>query len=44
MTEELEAVFGRFVHLLTRRRLEQSPNCLLRLGIPSSLKQVYAAT
>jgi len=43
MKEELEAIFGRSVHLLTRRGLEQSPNWILRREILSSLEQVYAA-
>ncbi len=43
MVEELEALFGRKVDILTRRSIESSENYLLRRGILSSTQMIYAA-
>lgn len=42
MTDELEALFGRKVDILTRKSIENSPNYLRRKEILSSLQVIYA--
>jgi uncharacterized protein len=41
MTEELEALFGRRVDLLTRRSVERSPNYIRRREILSEAQVIY---
>lgn len=41
MTDELKAIFGRDVDLLTRRSVEQSPNYIRRKAILSSTEVLY---
>jgi uncharacterized protein len=43
MAEELEAILGRKVDLMTRRSLESSENYLLRRAVLQNVQQVYAA-
>ena len=43
MKDELEGIFERKVDLLTRRAIEQSPNCIRRKAILSSTEAVYVA-
>ena len=43
MSEELEAIFGRKVDLLTRKGVEQSPNYIRRKSILTSAVVIYAA-
>jgi hypothetical protein len=43
MTDELEAIVGRKVDLLTRRSVEQSANYLRRRDILSSARVIYGA-
>jgi hypothetical protein len=43
MTEELEAIVGRKVDLLTKRSVERSDNPILRKAILDSVEQVYAS-
>lgn len=43
MGDELEALFGRKVDLLTRRGVEESPNYLRRRIILDSAQVIYAA-
>jgi len=43
MQEELEAILGRKVDLVSRRAVEQSDNCIRRKSILSNLEVVYAA-
>ena len=42
MTDELEAIFGRRVDLLTRKGVEASPNYIRRKSILSSTRVIYA--
>ena len=42
MTEELEAIFGRKVDLLTRKGVEDSPNYIRRKAILGSARVIYA--
>ncbi len=43
MQEELEAIVGRKVDLVSRQAVEQSENYIRRKGILSNLEVVYAA-
>ena len=43
MAEELEAVFGRSVDLLTRDTVERDENPIRRTSILSQIEQLYAA-
>ena len=43
MTDELEALFGRKVDLLTRKGVEESPNYIRRKAILDSAQVIYAA-
>ncbi|MDP2897266.1 MAG: nucleotidyltransferase family protein [bacterium] len=43
MTDELKAIFGREVDLLTRKAVEKSENYIRRKAILSSLEVVYAS-
>jgi hypothetical protein len=42
MSEELEAVLGRKVDLLTRKSVEDSPNYIRRKSILASAQVIYA--
>lgn len=42
MTDELEALFGRKVDLLTRKSIEESPNYIRRKSILRSAQVIYA--
>ena len=43
MKEELEAIFGRRVDLLTRRAVERSTNPIRKRAILDHLERIYAA-
>ncbi len=43
MTDELEAIFGRKVDVLTRKSVEESPNYIRRKEILNSTEVIYAA-
>ena len=42
MEEELKAIFGRKVDLISRRGIERSPNYLRRKAILQSIETIYA--
>ena len=43
MEDELEAIFGRHVDLVTRRAIEDSPNWIRRAAILRSAVPIYVA-
>ncbi len=43
MTDELEAIFGRKVDLLTRKSVEESPNYIRRKEILNTTEVIYVA-
>jgi predicted nucleotidyltransferase len=43
MQDELEAIFGRKVHLVSRRSIERSHNAIRRKAILSSAQVLYVA-